>query len=46
MKRIITAETIRQMVHEGKKQLEVNFTECLITPEVRVHRRRPPPCAP
>lgn len=36
MKRIITAETIRQMVHEGKKQLEVNFTECLITPEARV----------
>ena len=36
MKRIITAETIRQMAHEGKKQLEVNFTECLITPEARV----------
>ncbi len=36
MKRIITAETIRQMAHEGKKQLEVNFTQCLITPEARV----------
>ncbi len=36
MKKIITAEAIRNMAHEGKKQIEVNFTQCLITPEARV----------
>lgn len=35
MKRIVTAETIRLLSHEGKKQLEVKPSECLITPEAR-----------
>ena len=36
MKRIITAESIRQMAHEGKKQFEINYKDCLITPEARM----------
>ena len=36
MKRIITAESVRQMAHEGKKQIEINYKDSLITPEARV----------
>ncbi|WP_434778426.1 ethanolamine utilization acetate kinase EutQ [Neisseria sp. Ec49-e6-T10] len=36
MKRLITAESVRQAAQEGKKQIEAVIPECIVTPEARM----------
>ena len=36
MKRLITAEVVRQEGQAGKKRLEINLSQCIVTPEARL----------